>query len=94
VQTLGRVLAKECPGRQRNKKTKNEGIPCSITQRKRVAAGGARNRAFTVVAVFHLPKQALEAWLQFTQRKVVQSDALWKFPTAMIGCRFLLIQCF
>jgi len=83
VQTLGTVLAKECPAETMKK---NEGIPCSITQRKRVVAGAARTRAFTAVAVFRLPNQALEAWLQFTQRTGVPSDVLWKFPTTMIGC--------
>jgi len=39
-------------------------------------------------------KQALAAWLQFYTKKECASNVLWKFPKAMIGCRFLLMQCF
>ena len=62
----------------------------NYTQRKCVAAvqrGPVRSQWSQT---FVCPNQALAAWLKFYTKKRCASDALWKFSTAMIGCRHVL----
>ena len=88
----GRCLQKNALGRQRKQK-KMKAFCAQLHTKKMYCCWSSADRVLLSVTFFSLTNYAFEAWRQFLHKgKGVPSNALWKFPTAMIGCRFLLTQ--